>query len=156
MSGKYLSLKKGKKNLYVSWIPRCNNFCKSFLKNSLFWEYFREKIILLPKFYPWRLRALVWYEKTTLFLLKYKNICFPKMFSTCIDIDKTSLPIKYKEVSNKITMCKTFLGTTNHIKILHASKTQLKLQIFFVCLWYYVLLENFSLIWRHHHCRWRS
>ena len=103
---------------------------------NLFWKIHysgnisEKKMILLPKFYPWRLRALVWYEKTSLFLLKYKNICFPKMFSTCIDIDKTSLAIKYKEVSNKITMCKTFLGRTNHIKIMHASKTQLKLRIY--------------------------
>ena len=26
----------------------------------------------------------------------------------------------------------------------------------FVCLWFYVILENFSLIWRRHHYLWRS
>ena len=26
----------------------------------------------------------------------------------------------------------------------------------FVCLWFFVPLENFSLIWRRHHCRWRA
>ena len=26
----------------------------------------------------------------------------------------------------------------------------------FICLWIFVPLENFSLIWRRHHCRWRD
>ena len=32
----------------------------------------------------------------------------------------------------------------------------LKVNITFVCLEFFVPLENFSLIWRRHHCRWRS
>ena len=28
--------------------------------------------------------------------------------------------------------------------------------MFFVCLGFFVPLENFSLIWRRHHCRWRA
>ena len=26
----------------------------------------------------------------------------------------------------------------------------------FVCLWFYVLLQNFSLVWRRHHYRWTA
>ena len=28
--------------------------------------------------------------------------------------------------------------------------------IYFVCLWFFFPLENFSLIWRLHHCQWRA
>ena len=30
------------------------------------------------------------------------------------------------------------------------------LAIYFVCLWFFFPLENFSLIWRLHHCQWRA
>ena len=32
----------------------------------------------------------------------------------------------------------------------------MKVYVLLVCLWFIIPLENFSLIWRRHHCRWRT
>ena len=38
----------------------------------------------------------------------------------------------------------------------HMTNTTQQWNCLFVCLEFIVPVENFSLIWRHHHCRWRA
>ena len=56
-------------------------------------------------------------------------------------------------------MCKIKRFKLNRIQE-HRNTTAVKLNLLisFVCLfvWFFVQLENFSLIWRRHHCRWRT
>ena len=50
---------------------------------------------------------------------------------------------------------RSFIGSLNKLESLHPKMICAKYG-WFVCLGVFVPLENFSVIWRRHHCRWRA
>ena len=64
------------------------------------------------------------------------------MYNSCVDQDFFLIIIRCHQVAVK--GCRYSVFVTDLMSLL------------VVCMWLFVTLENFSLIWRRHHCRWRA
>ena len=80
-----------------------------------------------------------------------------RMFAYCLPLKKNMALEKAWTLFCLTMLCAKFGWSCNSRGVKQIFKGRSRPRMFlFVCLWFFVPFEIFSLIWKRHHCRWRA